>query len=67
MGDSLEGDVGSRENFGSCYRLICSSHYENRDKENNKKLQIAIMAPTEILANQHFESFIDFLKMNLQK
>lgn len=62
MGRLLEGDVGSGKTLVAATASYVVSHYENRDKENNKKLQIAIMAPTEILANQHFESFIDFFK-----
>lgn len=33
------------------------THNLNRDIENKKRLQVAYMAPTEILATQHFESF----------
>jgi ATP-dependent DNA helicase RecG len=49
----LEGDVGSGKTFvaaAAAYAAIQSS------------LQVAYMAPTEILAKQHFESFVGFYK-----
>ncbi len=48
----LEGDVGS----GKTYVAAAAAHAVI---QNN--LQVAYMAPTEILAKQHFESFISLL------
>lgn len=62
MGRLLEGDVGSGKTLVAAIISYITAHYENRDRETNKKLQVAIMAPTEILAAQHFESFINFFK-----
>lgn len=58
MGRLLEGDVGSGKTFVAAtvaYATIMSSLSENR-----QPLQVAYMAPTEILARQHFESFITY-------
>ena len=55
----LEGDVGSGKTAvaaATSYAVI-SSHPKGRPKEN---LQIAYMAPTEILAKQLYESFVGF-------
>jgi ATP-dependent DNA helicase RecG len=60
MGRLLEGDVGSGKTFVAAavsYAVLC-----NRATENGQRLQIAYMAPTEILAKQHFESFISYFK-----
>ncbi len=62
MGRLLEGDVGSGKTLVAAIVTSIITHYENRDRDTNKKLQVAIMAPTEILAAQHFESFMDFFK-----
>lgn len=57
----LEGDVGSGKTAvaaTSAYAVI-STQPEGQDFGN---LQVAYMAPTEILAKQHFESFIEYFK-----
>lgn len=58
MSRLLEGDVGSGKTFvaaGAAY-LTTLTHPEGRNVGN---LQTAYMVPTEILAKQHFESFIE--------
>ena len=62
MGRLLEGDVGSGKTLVAAVISYLVTHNVNRDVESGKRLQVAIMAPTEILATQHFESFINFFK-----
>lgn len=52
FGALLQGDVGSGKTLVA---LLLALHYAQND------LQIALMAPTEILARQHYRSFLDFL------
>ncbi|GMU73950.1 MAG: ATP-dependent DNA helicase RecG [Candidatus Campbellbacteria bacterium] len=62
MSRLLEGDVGSGKTFvaaATAYAVVTSRPDETKDFGN---LQIAYMAPTEILAQQHFESFISFFR-----
>lgn len=57
MGRLLEGDVGSGKTFVAAvvaYAVLTSY------AKSGKRLQVAYMAPTEILAKQHFESFITY-------
>ena len=57
----LEGDVGSGKTLvaaATAYATIMTRP-EGQDFGN---LQIAFMAPTEILAKQHFESFVEYFK-----
>jgi ATP-dependent DNA helicase RecG len=57
----LEGDVGSGKTAVAAlaaYAVINTATPENRAA----RLQVAYMAPTEILARQHFESFIQYFK-----
>ena len=56
MGRLLEGDVGS----GKTFVAAVIAHAVIQHKKNGTPLQVAYMAPTEILAKQHFESFISF-------
>lgn len=59
MSRLLEGDVGSGKTAVAAtasYAIIRNTP-ANQDFGN---LQVAYMAPTEILANQHFESFIEY-------
>jgi ATP-dependent DNA helicase RecG len=59
MSRLLEGDVGSGKTLvaaAATYATVLSKHPEK--KYDN--LQVAYMAPTEILATQHFESFIEY-------
>ena len=56
MGRLLEGDVGSGKTFvaaAAAYTVV-TSRPRNQDFGN---LQVAYMAPTEVLARQQFESF----------
>lgn len=62
MSRLLEGDVGSGKTLVAEIATYLVTHNLNRDKDTNKKLQVAYMAPTEILATQHFESFCSFFK-----
>ncbi|MEK7120631.1 MAG: DEAD/DEAH box helicase, partial [Patescibacteria group bacterium] len=57
----LEGDVGSGKTAvaATASFAVATSRPGKSDFGN---LQIAYMAPTEILAKQHFESFIQFFK-----
>jgi ATP-dependent DNA helicase RecG len=57
MSRLLEGDVGSGKTLIAAAISYLITHNLNRDIENKKRLQVAYMAPTEILATQHFESF----------
>jgi ATP-dependent DNA helicase RecG len=57
MSRLLEGDVGSGKTLVAAGVSYLVTHNLNRDAENKKRLQVAYMAPTEILATQHFESF----------
>jgi ATP-dependent DNA helicase RecG len=57
MSRLLEGDVGS----GKTAVAAAASYAVVKERPKNQKsgtLQVAYMAPTEILAKQHFESFI---------
>src|SRR3989344_492085 len=59
MSRLLEGDVGS----GKTAVAATVSHLVTRERPNGQNfgnLQVAYMAPTEILATQHFESFIEY-------
>ncbi len=61
MARLLEGDVGSGKTAvaaTAAYSIIQSRPVG----QNFGNLQVAYMAPTEILANQHFESFIEYFK-----
>lgn len=66
MSRLLEGDVGSGKTAvaaTTAYAVATSRPPEglNKDLEYGN-LQVAYMAPTEILAKQHFESFIEYFK-----
>jgi ATP-dependent DNA helicase RecG len=61
MARLLEGDVGSGKTLvaaATSYAVV-TSRPPNRESGT---LQVAYMAPTEILAQQHFESFIGYFK-----
>lgn len=60
MGRLLEGDVGSGKTFVAA--VVAYMTLKTRATNNGQRLQVAYMAPTEILAKQHFESFIEFFK-----
>jgi ATP-dependent DNA helicase RecG len=72
MSRLLEGDVGSGKTAvaaTTAYAVATSRPPEGAKKETGKvsdlaygNLQVAYMAPTEILAKQHFESFIEYFK-----
>ena len=61
MSRLLEGDVGSGKTAGAA----TAAYAAVRTRPENQSfgtLQVAYMAPTEILAKQHFESFIKFFE-----
>ncbi len=61
MARLLEGDVGSGKTFVAAvaaYAVVTTAPHDN--KFGN--LQVAYMAPTEILAEQHFKSFIEYFR-----
>lgn len=62
MSRLLEGDVGSGKTAvaaAASYAIISSRIKSMRDgDQTNSRLQVAYMAPTEILAKQHYESFV---------
>lgn len=61
MSRLLEGDVGSGKTAvaATASYAVATSRPTEKDFGN---LQVAYMAPTEILAKQHFESFIEYFK-----
>lgn len=66
MSRLLEGDVGSGKTVvaaTTAYAVATSRPPEGKGKALEfGNLQVAYMAPTEILAKQHFESFIEYFK-----
>lgn len=60
MGRLLEGDVGSGKTFVAATAAYATLLTEA--SKNGQSLQVAYMAPTEILAKQHFESFIKYFE-----
>lgn len=64
MSRLLEGDVGSGKTFVAAATAYCVVTSRPKSAEGKAQdfgnLQVAYMAPTEILAQQHFESFIEF-------
>ena len=66
MSRLLEGDVGSGKTAvaaTTAYAVATSRPPEGLGKKlEYGNLQVAYMAPTEILAKQHFESFIEYFK-----
>ncbi len=63
MSRLLEGDVGSGKTAVAAaitYATVSSKPQINGQSQNFGALQVAYMCPTEILANQHFESFIKY-------
>jgi len=68
MSRLLEGDVGSGKTAvaaTAAYVVVNQKKSLESSRDNlqiSKNLQIAYMAPTEILATQHFESFIEYFK-----
>lgn len=61
MARLLEGDVGSGKTAvaATIAEAVVTSRPHNQDFGN---LQLAYMVPTEILAKQHFENFIEYFK-----
>lgn len=57
----LEGDVGSGKTAvaAATAYLVATSRLPNR---NSGTLQVAYMCPTEILAKQHFSTFVSYFK-----
>lgn len=61
MSRLLEGDVGSGKTAVAAVASYMT--IKNRPKDQTfGNLQVAYMAPTEILATQHFENFIEYFK-----
>jgi ATP-dependent DNA helicase RecG len=61
MSRLLEGDVGSGKTAVAATASYVTVQ-QRPDGQNFGNLQVAYMAPTEILATQHFESFIQYFK-----
>lgn len=61
MSRLLEGDVGSGKTAVAATAAYATVT-KRPDGQNFGNLQVAYMAPTEILATQHFESFIEYFK-----
>ena len=61
MSRLLEGDVGSGKTAVAAVAAYATVH-TRPPAQNFGTLQVAYMAPTEILAKQHFESFIKFFE-----
>ena len=61
MSRLLEGDVGSGKTAVAAVATYAVVH-TRPPAQNFGTLQVAYMAPTEILAKQHFESFIKFFE-----
>lgn len=65
MSRLLEGDVGSGKTAVAAtasYVTVKERPMKDGLRQNFGNLQVAYMAPTEILATQHFESFIQYFK-----
>ncbi len=60
MGRLLEGDVGSGKTFVAA--VVAHAVINSSSDKEKRHYQIAYMAPTEILAKQHFESFCNYFK-----
>ncbi len=63
MSRLLEGDVGSGKTAvaaATAYATVTTAPKENGVLHKSGHLQVAYMCPTEILATQHFESFIQY-------
>lgn len=61
MARLLEGDVGAGKTLvaaATCYAVVTS----RPPGRTSGTLQVAYMAPTEILAGQHFQSFIEYFR-----
>ena len=61
MARLLEGDVGAGKTLvaaATSYGVV----HERPPGRQSGTLQIAYMAPTEILASQHFQSFVEYLR-----
>ncbi|MFA6324728.1 MAG: ATP-dependent DNA helicase RecG [Candidatus Paceibacterota bacterium] len=61
MSRLLEGDVGSGKTAVAATAAYITVR-QKPDGQNFGNLQVAYMAPTEILASQHFESFIQYFR-----
>ncbi|MBY0293869.1 ATP-dependent DNA helicase RecG [Patescibacteria group bacterium] len=61
MSRLLEGDVGSGKTAVAATAAYATVR-TRPEKQNFGTLQVAYMAPTEILAKQHFESFIKYFE-----
>ena len=61
MSRLLEGDVGSGKTAVAAAAAYATVHTRPEGQDFGT-LQVAYMAPTEILAKQHFESFIKFFE-----
>ncbi len=61
MARLLEGDVGSGKTFVAAAAAFVVTASAPRDNKF-ANLQVAYMAPTEILAEQHFKSFIEYFR-----
>jgi len=57
----LEGDVGSGKTFVAATATYAVATTAPKDNKSGN-LQVAYMAPTEILAEQHFKSFIEYFR-----
>ncbi|HEV7702193.1 MAG TPA: ATP-dependent DNA helicase RecG [Candidatus Paceibacterota bacterium] len=66
MSRLLEGDVGSGKTAVAATAAYAAIMERPKDKNGKTQtfghLEVAYMAPTEILATQHFESFIKYFK-----
>ncbi len=65
MSRLLEGDVGSGKTAVAAtavYATVMNRPGTAEKKQTFGSLQVAYMAPTEILATQHFESFIEYFR-----
>jgi ATP-dependent DNA helicase RecG len=63
MSRLLEGDVGSGKTAvaaSTAYTVVTTKPMINGVSRKYGNLQVAYMCPTEILASQHFESFIQY-------
>lgn len=61
MSRLLEGDVGSGKTAVAATAAYAAVHTRPEGSKSGT-LQVAYMAPTEILAKQHFESFINYFE-----